>query len=136
MDNNYLYKSRVSLFDLDILIWVIVCIFGFLLNIIIGILAFLVLLFWVFSIVGMRIYVYEDRIQYKAGFILKTSSKIVQLKKVASISYSSDLIGRVFNYGDVVISTYSEKEGISLRRVKNAKMLVDNINELLKDKKR
>lgn len=134
MENSYLYKSRVSLFDLDILIWLVVCVFGFFLSPIIGVLAVLVLLFWVVNTVGMRIYVYEDKLEYKAGFILKVSSKTLLLKNVSSISYSTDLIGRIFNYGDVVVSTYSETAGISIKKVKNAKMLVENINELLRNK--
>lgn len=132
MGEDYLYKSRVTLINFDILIWLTVCVCGFFVDVVVGVICVVVLLFWVVSIIGMRIYVYEDRIVYKAGFILKTYSKSMLLKNVSIVSYSSDLFGKIFKYGDVVVGVYNERDSFNIKKVKNAKMLVDNINELLR----
>ena len=76
-------------------------------------------------------YVYGDRIEYKVGFILKTSTKLMPLRNVSVVNYSSDLIGKIFNYGDILIGTYDRRDSISIKGVKNAKILTENIKILM-----
>lgn len=131
MEDNYLYKTRVSLVNLDVFLLAIIAVFAFFVNVWIGLAVFCVLMFWIISMVSMRMYIYEDRIEYRAGYILKTYVKRLPLKNISVISYSSDFVGKIFNYGSIVIGTYNEKDSISLKGMKNAKMLVTNIKALI-----
>ena len=128
-----LYKTRVSLWNLDIFLYFVIDVFAWFIHYILGILFFVLLVGWIVSVVGMRIYVYKDRIEYKAGFIFKTFSKSMPINKATTITYSSDLLGKIFSYGDIVIGTYNDLDGFRLKGVKNAKMLCENIKSLMYD---
>lgn len=129
--NECLYKSRMSLVNLDVILLLCVSIIGAFVNLWICLGFSILFLIGVISMLGTRICVYEDRIVYKAGFLLKTSEKTIFLKNISLVSYSSDLLGKIFKYGDIIIATYSERYSFNLKGMKNAKMLCDNINILL-----
>lgn len=131
MEKNYLYKTRVSLVNLDVILLFVISILAFFINVFAGVIIFVLFLFWVISIVSMRIYVYEDRIEYKTGIIIKTYSKTMPLKNVSVINYSSDILGKIFNYGDIVIGTFNVNDSFNIKGVKNAKMLCENLKALL-----
>ena len=127
----YLYKTRVSLWNLDIFLYFVIDVFAWFIHYALGIVFFVFLVGWIVSVVGMRIYVYKDRIEYRAGFIFKTFSKSMPINKATTITYSSDLLGKIFNYGDIVIGTYNDLDGFRLKGVKNAKMLCENVKLLM-----
>ena len=131
MENDYLYKTRVSLVNLDVILLFVIDVIAWLFYPILGVAFFILLVFWIIIFVGMRMYVYEDRIEYKVGFILKTSNKVMPLRNVSVINYSSDLIGRIFNYGDILIGAYDRRDSISIKGVNNAKILTENIKILM-----
>lgn len=133
--DNYLYKTRMSLINLDVFLMLILSCVSFFVNIWCGVLACLLLFFWCVFIIGTRIYVYQDKVVYKVGFFLKTSVKILKVDTISMVSYSNSLFGKIFNYGDVIISSYNENSSFSLKGMKNAKMLCENICELINKKK-
>ena len=137
MENNFLYKTRVSLINIDVFLLFIIDVLTWFIHPILGLAFLFLFVLWIINIIGMRMYVYEDRIEYKVGFILKTSTKVMPLRNISVINYSSDLIGKIFNYGDIVIGTYDSRDSINVKGVKNAKMLTENIKLLmLKENKR
>ena len=129
--NEYLYKSRMSLINLDVALLLLVSILSAFISFWLFIAFFVLLSICVISILGTRIFVYEDKIVYKAGFLIKTSEQTILMRNISLVSYSSDLLGKIFKYGDVIIATYNEKYSFSLRGMNQARMLVDNINILL-----
>jgi hypothetical protein len=112
------------------------CIFGWIVNVWVGIIITIFLAFWVVSIVGMRIIVYKDKIEYKVGFFLKTFSKSMPIDKACTITYTSDIFGKIFNYGDIIIGAYNHLDGFKLKGVKNAKMLCENVKALMYGKEK
>lgn len=130
-----IYKTRVSLWNLDIFLYFIIDVFAWFIHYVLGIVFLVLLVGWILSVIGMRIYVYKDRIEYKAGFILKTFSKTMAIDKATTITYSSDLLGKIFNYGDIVIGTYNDFDSFRLKGVKNAKMLCENVKTLMYENK-
>ena len=56
------------------------------------------------------------------------------LKDVSSVTYTSNVIGKLFNFGDITAVAYTMDGGINIRGVKNAKMFVDNIMVLITNK--
>jgi len=131
MENSYLYKTRMSLINLDVFLLFVIDVFAWFLNFWAGIIFLFLLFFLIINIISMRMYVYEDRIEYKVGFVLKTYTKSMSLNKISIVSYSSDVFGKLFNYGDIIIGTYNEKDNFNLKGMKNAKMLTENIKELV-----
>lgn len=129
--SNYIYKTRVSLFNLDLFLIFVLCVFSWFINFWICLATFILFVFWLVNIISMRIYVYENRIEYKAGFILKTYTKSMPINHAVTVTYSSGLLGKIFNYGDVIIGTYNNLDGFRLNGVKNVKMLCENINVLI-----
>ena len=130
-----IYKTRMSLFNLDIILWGIISIILAFINIYLFLFSFVVFMFWVLFIVGTRICVYEDKIEYRVGFVLKTSVSTILIKNISFVNCSQDLLGKIFHYGDIVIATYSEKYSFTIKGIKNAKMLIDNINILIDNNK-
>ena len=122
-----IYKTRMSLFNLDVILWGIISVILSFINIYLFMLSFVVLIFWVLFIVGTRICLYEDKIEYRVGFILKTSVSTIFIKNISFVNCSQDLLGKIFHYGDIIIATYNEKYSFTIKRMKNAKMLIDNI---------
>lgn len=129
--NEYLYKTRCSLFTSDIIFAFLLFVFSIFIHPILVVLTFISLAFQVVSVIGTRVLVYEDRIEYRIGFILKTSSKTLPLNKTCAVTYSSTLLGKLFNFGDISIGSYNDFDGITLRGVKNAKMLSENLKSLI-----
>ena len=130
-----IYKTRMSLFNLDVILWGIISVILSFINIYLFMLSFVVLIFWVLFIVGTRICLYEDKIEYRVGFILKTSVSTIFIKNISFVNCSQDLLGKIFHYGDIIIATYNEKYSFTIKRMKNAKMLIDNINILIDNNK-
>lgn len=130
-----IYKSRMSLFNLDIILWSVISVILYFVNIYFFLFAVAVLICWIFFMLGTRICLYEDKIEYRVGFVVKTSVSTVLIKNISFVSFSQDLLGRIFHYGDVVIGTYNEKYSFTLKGMKNAKMLVENINVLIESNK-
>ena len=130
-----IYKSRMSLFNLDIILWSIISVILYFVNIYFFLFAIAVLVCWIFFMLGTRICLYEDKIEYRVGFVVKTSVSTVLIKNISFVSLSQNLLGRMFHYGDVVIGTYNEKYSFTLKGMKNAKMLADNINILIENNK-
>ena len=104
--NEYLYKTRCSLFTSDIIFAFLLFVFSIFIHPILVVLTFISLAFQVVSVIGTRVLVYEDRIEYRIGFILKTSSKTLPLNKTCAVTYSSTLLGKLFNFA------VSAKKGI------------------------
>jgi hypothetical protein len=134
MEDNYIYKTRLSLWNLDFILLAIVDIFAFFINIWLGIALFVTVLISFLGLVGTRLVVYEDRVEYKAGFIIKSFVKVIPLNAEISITYGSDLFGKIFNYGDIHIGAHKDIDSFYLKNVRHAKMLCDNIKQLIYNK--
>ena len=135
MQKDYLYKSRVSLLNFDLLFTLIISVLGFVIHPILGLCMLFIFFIHVINAISNRIFVYEDRIEYKIGFFLKTSSKMMPLRNISVINCSCSIFGKILNYGDIFISTYDRAEGINIKNVKNAKMLTENIKTLIMSEK-
>jgi len=132
--NNYLYKTRGTLIDSDLLVYLLGIVFGWIIHFGVGLIVLALFLFRIISILSMRVYIYRDRVEYKTGFIIKTFTKSMPLSNVTMVSYSSDLLGKIFNYGDIIIGTYNSYDSFVLKGLKNAKMLSENIKSLMYEK--
>jgi hypothetical protein len=86
------------------------------------------------SILSVRIFLFKDRIEMKNGFVLKTFHKSMPLENAKTVTYSGSLLGKLLNYGDVTIGTYNATDGFTLKGVKNAKQLSENIKALMYEK--
>lgn len=129
-----IYKSRMSLFNLDIFLWGIISIILFYIHFYVFLFGIMILMLWIVFIIGTRICVYEDKIEYRVGFVLKTSVSTILIRNITFVSCSQTLLGKLLNFGDIVIGTYNEEYSISIKGMKNAKMLTDNINILINNK--
>lgn len=131
--DKYLYKSRMSLINFDVFLWIAISILFSFASKLFFMFSFCILLFWIVFILGTRVYVYEDKIVYKVGFILRTHSSTILIKNISFVNCSETLIGKLFHYGDVVIETYTDRSSINLKSMKNASMLVENISVLMRE---
>jgi hypothetical protein len=127
----YLYKTRGSLFTFSMLILEICVCISFFISPILGCVSIFLLAITIINILSLRVYVYKDRVVYKTGIILKTSSKVMPLRKVCVVTYNSSIWGKIFNYGDIIIGTYNDIDSFVMPSIKNAKMFSENINSLL-----
>ena len=128
---NYLYKTRMSLFNFDFVFLCIVCFLAYIVNKWAGLASLLLFTFWTINIITMRVYVYENFIEYKAGVFINTYTKTIPMRNVGTIKYKSSVIGKILNYGDVVLNTYNGVEYLNLKGVKNAKMFCENVKVLM-----
>ena len=131
MERNCLYSTRMALLDYDFLGWIAIILLGFAVNTVFGVVIAMIFVFHCITNFLTRIYLYNDRIEYKTGFIFKISKRTLLFRSVSAVDYRSGLFGKIFNYGDVVIYGYSDKISVNITKVKNAKTLVANIQELL-----
>ena len=130
-----LYKARGSFFNSGILSTLILAVISIFFHYIIALLAFILLVVSVLNCLSDRVYVYEDKIVYKHGILLKTSYKMMPLRNVCSVTYNSSLFSKILNYGDVIIGTYNNQDSFVLIGIRNAKMLAENITSLIEGKR-
>ena len=130
-----LYKARGSLFNSNILCTLILAMVSVFFHYIIALLSFILLVTSILSCLSDRVYVYEDKIVYKRGIILKTSYRMMPLRNVCSVTYNSSIFGKLLNYGDVIIGTYNNQDSFVLIGISKAKMLCENISSLIEGKK-
>ena len=131
----WLYKARGSFFNSGILSTLILAVISIFFHYIIALLAFILLVVSVLNCLSDRVYVYEDKIVYKHGILLKTSYKMMPLRNVCSVTYNSSLFSKILNYGDVIIGTYNNQDSFVLIGIRNAKMLAENITSLIEGKR-
>lgn len=131
-----LYKARGSLFNSGILSTLILALVAVFLNYIIALLAFGLLVMSILNCLSDCVYVYEDKVVYKRGIILKTSYRMMPLRNVCSVTYNSSIFGKILNYGDVIIGTYNNQDSFVLIGISNAKILAENITSLIEGKKK
>ena len=75
---------------------------------------------------SMRITLYEDHIEGKVG-IIRTHKLNSPLEKVQSVEVKSGLMGKIFNYGTIGVTTAGSV--IKFPGIKGANKLVGLINE-------
>lgn len=132
--DGYLYKTGSSIFNFDLFLTLVLSIFGFFIHIALGLIMIVLTVFMASSILSVRIFLYKDRIELKNGLFLKTFCKSMPLENAKTVTYSSGLMGKILNYGDVTIGTYNATDGFTLKGVRNAKLLSENIKTLLYEK--
>ena len=74
-----------------------------------GILLVLALLWYIVINNGKRFLLTNKRIILKTGIIMRNSKELM-LRKCESINVRQSILGRVLNYGDVIVSTGEEKD--------------------------
>ena len=74
-----------------------------------GIFLVLALLWYVVINNGKKFVLTNKRIILKTGIIMRNSKELM-LRKCESINVQQTILGRIFNYGDVVVSTGEEKD--------------------------
>ena len=52
--------------------------------------------------------------------VLEEAHNLLRRNSIDQSSESSNLLGKIFNYGDIVVAAYNEKDGFSVRKMKNA----------------
>lgn len=129
-----IYKTRSSLFNFDLFLTLALSVFGFFIHWFLGTLMLVLTLIMASSILSVRIYLFKDRIEMKNGFVLKTFHKSMPLENAKTVTYTSSLVGKLLNYGDVTVGTYNATDGFTLKGVKNAKILSENIKSLMYEK--
>lgn len=129
-----LYKTRSSLFNFDLFLTLIMSVLGFFIHIFLGVILSILSIIMASSILSVRIFLYKDRIEMKNGIVLKTFHKSMPLENAKTVTYTSSLLGKLLNYGDVTIGTYNATDGFTLKGVKNAKILSENIKSLMYEK--
>ena len=92
---------------------------------------FLFVIFVFFSIVSMRIYLYEDKIVFKTGLFIKCSTKTVPINVITCVECTTNVIGKIFHYGDIYLGSVSGKSSFILKNIKEAQMFCENVNEIL-----
>ena len=127
---NYLYKTRATFISLDLLFYIVLNIFAWFIHYWLGIATLFFVVIQVVNIVFSRVYIYSDKIEYKVGLI-SSSEKIIPINKTCAITYSSGFLGKLFNFGDIIVGTYNALDGIRIKNVKNARMLCENIKSLI-----
>jgi membrane protein YdbS with pleckstrin-like domain len=82
-------------------------------------------------------YTFTDRrIIVRAGIITRTG-KDMPLAKVNNVSFSVPMMGRVLNYGELVIQSAGETEGLTIEDVPDVEEIQRHIYELIEsDEKR
>jgi uncharacterized membrane protein YdbT with pleckstrin-like domain len=82
-------------------------------------------------------YTFTDRrIIVRAGIITRTG-KDMPLAKVNNVSFSVPMMGRVLNYGELVIQSAGENEGLTIEDVPDVEEIQRHIYELIEsDEKR
>ena len=131
MKNNCLYSTRMVVFDGVFLFWIVAVLGAFFIHFILGVLVGLSFISNCIRALTTRVYVFDNRIEYKTGFILSISKRTILFRSVSAVDYSSGLIGKCLNYGNVIVYGYNDGATVNIRNVKNARMLVSNIQELL-----
>ncbi len=74
-----------------------------------GIFLVLALLWYVVINNGKKFVLTNKRIILKTGIIMRNSKELM-LRKCESINVQQTILGRIFNYGDVIVSTGEEKD--------------------------
>ncbi len=74
-----------------------------------GIFLVLALLWYVVINNGKKFVLTNKRIILKTGIIMRNSKELM-LRKCESINVRQTILGRIFNYGDVIVSTGEEKD--------------------------
>ena len=74
-----------------------------------GIFLVLALLWYVVINNGKKFVLTNKRIILKTGIIMRNSKELM-LRKCESINVRQSILGRIFNYGDVIVSTGEEKD--------------------------
>ncbi len=74
-----------------------------------GIFLVLALLWYIVINNGKKFVLTNKRIILKTGIIMRNSKELM-LRKCESINVKQSILGRIFNYGDVIVSTGEEKD--------------------------
>ncbi|MEM5793107.1 MAG: PH domain-containing protein [Candidatus Aenigmatarchaeota archaeon] len=90
---------------------------------------FYILLSIEYDIMSSKYFIKEDSIEGEFGIIIKRRV-IIPWKLVSQVSMRKNILGRIFDYGDILISTIgNDTSGMIIRGLKHPEKILNEIEE-------
>jgi len=82
-----------------------------------------------YQIMSSRYFLKDESVEGEFGILIKKRI-IIPWKLVSRVSMRKDILGRILNYGDIVISTIGQdKSDLVMRGLKNPEKILNEIEE-------